>query len=448
MLYRIAVCIGLLYALPAHAATVTVNALGDAGPGTCASTCTLRDAITSAAPDDVITFASTLNFPATIKLSGQQILLYKNLTIQGPGASLLSISGNNQSRLFEIAGSASVSVSGLTLTLGVAYGAPGGVDSLGNGLPAGLGTGGAFLVNAGSTLQIVACVLSNNAAIGGSGSNSHLGSTPGSGGPARGGAIASAGMLLIANTTLVRNEAYGGSPGYSGGGANVPGTAGGNAQGGAIYATGATEVSNSQFLNNHALPNSGGFGGTASGGDGGSAYGGALATSGFTALAFVSAAGNTAVPGSGGTTGGHDANPGINGSGAGSDIFATATVLSRYSALTSTTTGTVDGTIATCAITNSTTQGANLDADGSCLNYSLHGDANLQIVSSGGSTFAFPRWGSTLIDAAADCSDGFATTVSDDVRGGVRPLDANADGTAACDLGAVESDELFANGFE
>ena len=59
-----------------------------------------------------------------------------------------------------------------------------------------------------------------------------------------------------------------------------------------------------------------------------------------------------------------------------------------------------------------------------------------------------PLWGSPLIDAAADCNDVFGATLTTDVRSGPRPLDGNADGTAACDLGAVESDELFANSFE
>ncbi len=44
--------------------------------------------------------------------------------------------------------------------------------------------------------------------------------------------------------------------------------------------------------------------------------------------------------------------------------------------------------------------------------------------------------------------DAFGVLLTTDVRGVMRPLDGNADGVAACDIGAVESDELFANGFE
>ena len=441
-LHRLVLAGALLASIwPAHAATLVVNDLGDAGPGNCATTCTLRDAIANAAPDDVVTFASTLNYPATITLAGHELLVYKNLTILGPGASLLRVSGNSASRLFEIAANASVSISGLTLTSGVVSGVAGGTDAQGNGLPGGPGVGGAVLVNAGSTLQIVACVLRDNTARGGMGGWSFTG-IAGSGGSARGGAIASAGTLQIADTTLVGNRAEGGWPPPP-----VPpvlGGAGGDAQGGAIHATGLTEVSNSQFLNNQALGGRGGDGFGAASGDGGFARGGAVATSGFAVLAFVSAVGNSAVPGYAGV----GQPSGDNGSAAGSDLYSTATVLSRYSALTSTTAGTVDGTIAACSMTASVTQGANLDADGSCPNFSLHGNDKLQIITNGGATFAYPRWGSPLIDAAADCKDAFGTTVLADVRGGMRPLDANADGIASCDIGAVESDELFANDFE
>ena len=57
------------------------------------------------------------------------------------------------------------------------------------------------------------------------------------------------------------------------------------------------------------------------------------------------------------------------------------------------------------------------------------------------------KGGAIARDSKGDCL-AFGATLTTDVRGGVRPLDGNADGIAACDLGAVESDELFTNGFE
>ena len=118
------------------------------------------------------------------------------------------------------------------------------------------------------------------------------------------------------------------------------------------------------------------------------------------------------------------------------------TLLSRSNVFVSTSGAT------SCAGSTIVSQGANFDADSSCQNFTLHGDPKLQIVTSDGNTFALPLWGSPLIDSAVDCNDAFGTTLFNDVRGGVRPLDGNADGVAACDLGDVESDELFANGFE
>src|SRR5258708_35744281 len=111
---------GLLLAasLQAQAATLTVTDLGDAGSGICATTCTLRDAIASAAPGDTIVFADTLTYPATITLNGQELVVYKNLTILGPGASSLAIDGNQQSRILEIAANATVTVSGVALNNG------------------------------------------------------------------------------------------------------------------------------------------------------------------------------------------------------------------------------------------------------------------------------------------------------------------------------------------
>ena len=201
-----------------------------------------------------------------------------------------------------------------------------------------------------------------------------------------------------------------------------------------------TEITDSQFLNNSAQATSGGQGspGYSAGGNGGSALGGSLAFSGFSVLSFVTSLGGSVAAGYGG--GGTPI--GGNGLPAGADVYSSATMLSRHVALTST------SGASTCSIATSSTQGANLDADGSCGSFTLHGDAKLQILASGGQTFAYPLWGSPLIDVAADCNDAFGVTLTHDVRGGPRPLDGNADGIAACDIGAVESDELFANGFE
>ncbi|MBS0571101.1 MAG: hypothetical protein JSS28_10865 [Proteobacteria bacterium] len=89
-------------ALPglAQAATYTVTSAGDAGTGTCAATCTLRDAIAAAnanAGADTVTFASTLSGDTILlDIAGKgHIAIADSLTIQGPGANLLTVSGGD-----------------------------------------------------------------------------------------------------------------------------------------------------------------------------------------------------------------------------------------------------------------------------------------------------------------------------------------------------------------
>ena len=104
-----------------EAATLTVTSLGDTGAGT------LRQAITDASPDDTIDFSVT----GTITLSSGRLTVIKDLTITGPGASSLTISGNNSSGVF-LTAIGTVAISGLTLTNGnVGGGQGGGVENQG-----------------------------------------------------------------------------------------------------------------------------------------------------------------------------------------------------------------------------------------------------------------------------------------------------------------------------
>jgi len=113
-------------------ATITVNTLIDVNNSGDGLT-TLREAITAAASNDTINFAAALTSsgPATINLTtagDNHLTVNKNLTIQGPGANLLTIrahdpDGNNDSdgnRVFYVNGSGTlnVTISGLTLTNG------------------------------------------------------------------------------------------------------------------------------------------------------------------------------------------------------------------------------------------------------------------------------------------------------------------------------------------
>ena len=90
----------------------------------------LREAITltntnASSEVDTISFDAALTSagPATIELSGADLAITGAVTITGPGADLLSIDGNNQSRIFtidddNIASQIPVEISGVTLTGG------------------------------------------------------------------------------------------------------------------------------------------------------------------------------------------------------------------------------------------------------------------------------------------------------------------------------------------
>ena len=118
-----ATSVWLLAAFSGHAlgSTLTVNASSDAGPGNCNTTCTMRDAIATAASNDTIAFAPGLTSPIT--LSQGALVLDKALTLQGPGAAKLTVSANNTSQVLIV--SAQVSISALTLADGFIAGSAG-----------------------------------------------------------------------------------------------------------------------------------------------------------------------------------------------------------------------------------------------------------------------------------------------------------------------------------
>jgi predicted outer membrane repeat protein len=108
----------------AAANTYTVNTAGDPGPG---GTLSLRQAITAAnaSAGNTIQFASALK-GSTITLLSGQIAISQPMTITGPGAGQLTVSGNDASRIFYIRpvpdnsnpDSTPVTISGVTLTHG------------------------------------------------------------------------------------------------------------------------------------------------------------------------------------------------------------------------------------------------------------------------------------------------------------------------------------------
>src|SRR5262249_29517110 len=88
---------GLPLAEPTHAGTITVNTSGKAA-GMCPATCTLRAAIAAANPGDTIMFQAGLASPIIL---GSELAINTNITISGPGAATLAVSGNGH-RIFNI----------------------------------------------------------------------------------------------------------------------------------------------------------------------------------------------------------------------------------------------------------------------------------------------------------------------------------------------------------
>jgi hypothetical protein len=253
--------------------TLTVLNTLDSGAGS------LRDTITKAGNGDTIVFASSLD-DQTITLTSDQLTINKSLDIEGPGASLLAVSGNDSNRIFDISGGLTVTIAGLTLTHGRAQTAGGGGNENGGG-------GGAIL-NASSTLALANDVLSfNQATVKGGGisnlpgsvltvanstfiDNRAIGKATDPSVNTEGGAIWNAGhgvTATVIGSTFTGNQAIGADGGVIQVG---PGEIGA-ANGGAIHNEGqggqpdALVVENSTFMNNQAISGNGGSGGKSAG---------------------------------------------------------------------------------------------------------------------------------------------------------------------------------------
>jgi CSLREA domain-containing protein len=156
--------------------TITVNTLTDSSDaaGSCASgACSLRDAITQANSDkagDTISFSVT----GTITLASPLPAIAANMTIQGPGAGNLTVSGNSSSAVGSIftVSSGTVAINGLTIANGVSVNG-GGISTSGvltlnadafNGNSA-TNSGGAIAVSAGA-VTVTDSTFSGNSAAG------------------------------------------------------------------------------------------------------------------------------------------------------------------------------------------------------------------------------------------------------------------------------------------
>src|SRR6476660_5200244 len=118
----------VMLAAPGVALAATVNTTADSGAGS------LREAIMNSVAGDTINFDPSLN-GQTITLTSGALAIGHTLTISGPGAANLTVSGNNLNSVFgvdtPVGSNSSVTISGLTITGGKG-GAPGGGGIIAN----------------------------------------------------------------------------------------------------------------------------------------------------------------------------------------------------------------------------------------------------------------------------------------------------------------------------
>jgi CSLREA domain-containing protein len=151
-----------MFASSAAAKTFTVTRGDDPAPSGCGSgDCSLREAVLAANGHqgaDSIGFARSLS-GSTIQLALGELSIRSKLTIAGPGATKLSISGNHLSRVFRMTGGR-ITIQGLTIRDGHETATPTGPQCPGSTAP-NFTLGGGILQDAGS-LSVEHVKMSNN----------------------------------------------------------------------------------------------------------------------------------------------------------------------------------------------------------------------------------------------------------------------------------------------
>jgi len=225
------------HALPSRPLLGRAHALRPVAPGTdvVSSTAddgspgTLRSVLAAAQPGDTVTFASSAF--GVITLNGNPLTISQDVTIQGPGADRLHISGNRACRVFVIL-SGHVAISGMEIENG-----SGGLDD------------GGGLYNNGA-LTLTGCTVDNSSA--------HYG-----------GGLKNDGTLILNRCTFYYNSATQGGGLFNAGTANLTNctffgdTTGTGGSGGGIGNAGTLSVTSGTFESNGSLADANG---SASGG--------------------------------------------------------------------------------------------------------------------------------------------------------------------------------------
>ena len=230
---------GLALSAPsAYATTYTVLSSNDAGPGS------LRDAIAQAnadsSPPAVVLIPSTVT--GAITLSSGQLYIQHAMSVQGPGADQLTVSGSGISRVFQVSTGAGddVSISGLRI-------ADGDVPFHSNG---------AGIASYDANLTLSNCILDNNSAFNGSGGGIYAHGTL-------------ARTVTLSSVTVQNNHAF------SGGGIEINGASlninasivsGNHSSGGGVYGGGGLRMRGGSYSVITSTRVEGNFAETAGGG--------------------------------------------------------------------------------------------------------------------------------------------------------------------------------------
>jgi hypothetical protein len=177
----------------ARAATFTVTNTANSGQGS------LRDAIERAnagGGTDTITFSPEAR--GTIRLTTGQLTISSDLAVRGPGAGRLSVRGNGEDRVFNVASGASARISGLTVT----GGGNGGINNQGTltlsraAVTKNFSEGSGGGISNRGTLTVARSTISGNTADEGGG-----------GGVSNSGTRTTTALATITNSTVSGNEA-------------------------------------------------------------------------------------------------------------------------------------------------------------------------------------------------------------------------------------------------